>query len=810
MSSLLRLLLAIGFIANALSALAGSLKVNLSPSQAASAGARWRVDGGAWQTSGTTVKNLGTGTHVVDYNSITGWIAPASQSATIGSNTTTITGTYVQASSLIVNLAGGIGQWRVDGGAWRAGGSTASPLAPGNHTIDYAPVAGYAAPATETASLTTGQKLTLARDYFVPASLTVNVTRYGTPSGDQWRLTGGAWQASGATLSNLRPGTYGIEFPSVAGYFPLYTSQGVTLAAGSNTRDFQYVPQCYLTVTLAPGTGSWRLNGGAWTPSGSTIGPVYPGALPLEYSAVANFTAPPSETVNLTGGSRTLARRYVGPASLTVGLQGGPGQWRIDGGAWQAGGATVSNLSAGSHAVTYAPVSGYIAPVAETVSLRVDEARNITRKYLATGTYLKVLTEPAFAAESGSAKWRIDGGAWNPAGSPVSAPAGTHTLEFQPVAGWDVPPASTINVSAGTVNTLSATFYYVHRLRFFIQQDLAAPLTTQQLRDRLSQYANHIKTIFHRESLRHFTFDPVNDISIVTASPFSDNAYGALPNAGFEVWAHARLTDQPVYGSYDGYASLDITGAGGAAGMKWDAIHDLAMLVPGSTEADEAHKQLYTLLHEFEHTFGAGLGEYYSFGNMSDPTGVAPLLPTIRLTADDPLWSARPEYWSDPLLTMVYGQTISGDPTDMATVINLTHFAPTSVGVINGNYRSWERRGDAFPALYDVRVCVVVAGTGAPVTGATVRVWNRRNPGTYGDFEEPVSATSAPNEFRFKWSPTLNDNILGSWDNAKIVKVWAPGFTDRAQWATLFDAQKTKTIDGSDMFVITVALTPAP
>lgn len=807
---LLRLVVAIGLIANALPAFAGNLKVDLSPAQAVTAGARWRVDGGAWQTSGTTVKSLSSGTHAVTYNSITGWIAPASASVTIGGGTTTITGTYLQTASLVVNLAGGIGQWRVDAGAWRTGGTTAGQLAPGSHTLDYAPVAGYVAPPTETASLTAGQTLTLARDYFVPASLTVTVTRYGTPSGDQWRVFGGTWQPSGATVGNLRPGVTSLEFSSVPGYFSL-GNPSVTLVAGSNVRNFGYIPQCYLTVTLAPGTGSWRLNGGAWMASGSTIGPIYPGTLPLDYSAVAGYTSPPSESMDLRGGARNLTRRYVGPASLTLGLTGSVGQWRLDGGAWKAGGATLSNLASGSHTVDYAPVGGYLAPLSESLVFRADESRNLTRRYLPSGTYLNVLSEPAFATESGAAKWRIDGGAWNAAGSPVAVPAGPHTLEFQPVAGWDVPPASSINVTAGAVTSLSATFFHLHRLRFFIQQDLAAALTTQQLRDRLSQYASYIQTIFHRETLRHFSFDPINDITVVTASPFSGNAYGALPNVGFEMWVHASLTDSPTYGSYDGYANLDLSGAAGADGMKWTAIYDLATLVPGSADAFEAHKQLSTVLHEFEHSFGAGLGEYYDLSNMSDPTGLEPVFPTTNFTtAGDPFWAARTEFWGDPLCGMVYGQAMFGNPTDMTQIINLTRFAPSSVGVINGYHRSSERYLDAVPALYDVRVRIVAAGTGAPIPGATVRVWNRRNPGTYGDFEAPVSPTSDPAEFRFPWSPNITNNVFGNWDNAKIVKVSAPGFTAKAQWATIYEAQKTRTIDGSDIYVVTVELTPAP
>jgi hypothetical protein len=242
--------------------------------------------------------------------------------------------------------------------------------------------------------------------------------------------------------------------------------------------------------------------------------------------------------------------------------------------------------------------------------------------------------------------------------------------------------------------------------------------------------------------------------------------------------------------------------------MKWTAIYDLATLIPDSIDAAEAHKQLRTLLHEFEHSFGAGLGEYYSLG-LTDSTGVAPVHPpTDSQTPGDLFWTPRRDFWTDPLLSMVYNQRFFGSPTTMAQVIDLTRFASASVGVINGNY--YEHRLEAVPALNDCRVRVVAAGTGQPIPGATVRVWNRRNPGSYGDYEQPVTPTTDPAEFRFSWSSINDGYVFGSWDNAKLVKVWAPGYTAQAQWTSIYDAQKTKTIDGSDMVVVTVELTPAP
>src|SRR5208337_825964 len=69
----------------------GSLKVTISPAAAVSAGAMWRVDGGAWQTSGTTVSYLSVGSHTVTFNNVQGWTTPSSQTVNVSSNQTTYT-----------------------------------------------------------------------------------------------------------------------------------------------------------------------------------------------------------------------------------------------------------------------------------------------------------------------------------------------------------------------------------------------------------------------------------------------------------------------------------------------------------------------------------------------------------------------------------------------------------------------------------------------------------------------------------------------------------------------------------------------
>lgn len=73
----------------------GSLQVLIEPQPAIAGGAKWRVDGGAWQDSGTILTGLSVGYHSVSYSTATGCTKPPNQTVTITNGaTTTVTGTY--------------------------------------------------------------------------------------------------------------------------------------------------------------------------------------------------------------------------------------------------------------------------------------------------------------------------------------------------------------------------------------------------------------------------------------------------------------------------------------------------------------------------------------------------------------------------------------------------------------------------------------------------------------------------------------------------------------------------------------------
>ena len=67
----------------------GTLVVNLEPAAAVTAGAKWSVDGGAFQDSGTT-NSLSAGNHLLSFVQIPGWSSPSNETVTIVSGSSTV------------------------------------------------------------------------------------------------------------------------------------------------------------------------------------------------------------------------------------------------------------------------------------------------------------------------------------------------------------------------------------------------------------------------------------------------------------------------------------------------------------------------------------------------------------------------------------------------------------------------------------------------------------------------------------------------------------------------------------------------
>jgi hypothetical protein len=472
-----------GFLTPVLATPNGSLQVTLGPAGAITAGVQWSVDGGAWQNSAATVTGLSVGSHAVTYKAVTGWTAPTGESASITDGvTTTISRTYTQQiGSLQVTLgpvdavtAGA--QWNVDGGAWQNSAATVTGLSVGSHAVTYKAVTGWTAPAGESAAITNGGTTAISRTYTQQTGslkVTINPAAART-AGAQWNVDGGAWQNSAATVTGLSVGSHAVTYKTVAGW-TAPASESASITNGVTTaisRTYTVQTQSgNLQVTLDPAGAvtagaQWRVDGGAFQNSGATVTGLSVGSHTVNYKTVALWTAPVDESVSITDSNTTaISGTYtltpVGSLQVTLDPNeavAAGAQWSVDGGTFQNSGATVTGLSVGSHPVTYKSVTGWTAPAGESAIITDGNTTAISRTYilLPQSGSLKVTLGPSGAV---GAQWSVDGGAWqNSAAMVTGLSVGSHTVSYKAVTGWTAPASGSVSITNGVTTTISGTY----------------------------------------------------------------------------------------------------------------------------------------------------------------------------------------------------------------------------------------------------------------------------------------------------------------------------------------------------------------
>jgi len=367
------------------------------------------------------------------------------------------------------------------------------------------------------------------------------------------------------------------------------------------------------------------------------------------------------------------------------------------------------------------------------------------------------------------------------------------------------------------VRTANYTEICTHTLKFFIDPALASGLSRAELEHRLTQYAAHINYIFSKQTRRRFAFNPSTDINIVYKNVGSVSYDGPMPipEDNYEMWVYATLTDIPDYGTHGGASGVESHGEGVAFGLYWDAIHNPESLQDGSPELEQYWKQIDHITHEFEHCFGAGVGEYYHLcSEVIDTTGVDPIQ-SVYVTStmtpdkvDDPYWKIHSDYWTDPLLWDIYGLAIVGSPQTLSDLFATVRFADVTAAVINRGPRLNLNTSmlETFPDLSAVKVTIKDTNNGNPVNNALVRVWSRDTDNNYTEL--PVQAGATNGVFQFAWFPYTSDP--GSMLNytMKLIKVQAPGYANKARWFSTYDCQAAKLLHGNLTLDIPIDLEP--
>ena len=299
---------------------AGSITVTITPKEAITAGAQWRIGGSSWQPSGATMPGVPVGAQTVEFKDVPGWGKPANINVTIeDSKVASAKGEYTrQFGSLQVTItpqaainAGA--QWRVDGGAWQGSGATVANLSVGQHVIDFSDVPGWGKPVNQNITIENAKTSSASGVYVQQfGTLAVTITpQAAIDAGAQWRVDGGEWQKIGAL--NIAIGNHVVDFKDIPGWTKP-VSQTIAVQAGqAATVNGVYTVQAgRLAVTITPQAAidagaQWRVDGGAWQGSSVVLPNVPAGIRTIEFKDVSGWAKPQNQPVTVQAGKDATA-----------------------------------------------------------------------------------------------------------------------------------------------------------------------------------------------------------------------------------------------------------------------------------------------------------------------------------------------------------------------------------------------------------------------------------------------------------------------------------------------------------------------
>jgi Kelch motif/Galactose oxidase, central domain len=380
----------------------GSVLVTINPTAAVTAGAQWQVDGGVFVNSGSVVSGLGFGTHTISFNAVPGWTTPTNQIVMVtGGTTNVISATYVAMSGSVqvtINPAGATSagaQWQLDGGAFQSSATILNNVLVGDHTLSFNTVSGWITPSNQTVTVALGATNVVAAAY-QPAvgDLQVNIGPAGAVSaGAQWQLDGGAYQNSGTILANVPVGSHAVSFNTVGGWVTPGNIAASVAFNTTNTYSASYtIAPGAVQVTILPTSAvtagaAWRLDGGTLQASGAVQANVSDGSHTISFVNITGWTTATNQTVSVSPGSTATATGYYTPLdglqvtiTPTCAVSDGA-QWQVDGGSFQNSGDTVTNLDPGKHIVSFSNISGWTAPVNQTVTINAGSTTTPTGNY---------------------------------------------------------------------------------------------------------------------------------------------------------------------------------------------------------------------------------------------------------------------------------------------------------------------------------------------------------------------------------------------------------------------------------------------
>lgn len=286
--------------------------------------AAWRVNGGTWMQSGMVVSNLPAGTNTLSYFDIPGWFEPSSESVIMDPGTTTellreytVMTSSVSVVILPTNAATGGAQWRVDGGVWRNSSEQAGGLSLSSHLVEFLSLSRWITPANISFTPTNEVMIVLTGRYAQVTGLAVDlVPTDAIATGAQWRVSGGAWNASGVLLP-LPVGIYTIQFKTLDS---TWLSPGDVTAVVVEEQVTELVGT-YFRANVIGGNVSTNL-GEFWNPRGVTLDAQHRLYVSDTYYDRIQMYDPVSQAWSLVAPKGSATGQFMKPFGLTVDSMG--------------------------------------------------------------------------------------------------------------------------------------------------------------------------------------------------------------------------------------------------------------------------------------------------------------------------------------------------------------------------------------------------------------------------------------------------------------------------------------------------------
>jgi major membrane immunogen (membrane-anchored lipoprotein) len=308
----------------------GSLQVNIRPPQAVTDGAKWRRVGTIpWKNSGEIEAGVPVGNQTVEFLDLPNWTKPANLPVTvIQDQLTTAEGTYTPPSGCLrvtISPSGAVSagaRWRRLGtNDWFGSGDTECNVPVGQQTVEFLEIQGWTKPDNKSVTIIKDTVTNTSGTYRQQTGslrVTINPPE-AVAAGAQWRRVGTSmWRNSGTTESNIPVGQHTVEFKSVSGWSKP-PNQTVTVQDGitTETNATYTTPSGSLRVFIDPQSAieagaKWRVDGGTWQDSGTTLSGLSVGYHSVSYNSVAGCTKPANQTVTISdGGTAVVTGTYT-------------------------------------------------------------------------------------------------------------------------------------------------------------------------------------------------------------------------------------------------------------------------------------------------------------------------------------------------------------------------------------------------------------------------------------------------------------------------------------------------------------------